>query len=149
MDKKKRITIDGVEYVTSGIVVDSLSNSFAHRPIYHDEYELPPTPIDKYCVDDSGFVPISEALKQLDNVMPANAEQLADYYDFANGKDSGIEIPLGRNPRESSDIAEISTAITNKVKTLVDTAKNVSEQLNVEQSYQNTVNRLNNIGKTE
>lgn len=77
-------------------------------------YKMPETPKTAYIVDDSSFVPISEALKQLQNVQPLNESKLDSFYDFPDGKDNGMSIPISRSPRNFSDIAEISILNTNK-----------------------------------
>lgn len=78
-----------------------------------DKYSLPVTPDSEYIVDDSCFIPMSEAVKQLGlNPNFTGADQKTAY-DFPDGKDSGIEIPINRT-KNGKDIAEISTEISNQ-----------------------------------
>ena len=83
------------------------------RQIGESEYELPVTPDTPYVIDDSSFVPMSEAVKQLGHVN-SDGSDYSGYYDFADGEDTGIEIPITRT-KQGQDIAEISNHIMNKV----------------------------------
>lgn len=86
-------------------------------PLDHEignvEYSLPVTPDSEYIVDDSSFVPMKEAIKQLSTV-GSSSDSLKPYYDFQDGKDTGIEVPITRT-KDGKDIAEISSHIMEKV----------------------------------
>lgn len=86
-------------------------------PFNHDigdmEYKLPVTPDSEYIVDDSSFVPMKEAIKQL-SAIGSSSDSLKPYYDFKDGKDTGIEVPITRT-KNGKDIAEISSHIMEKV----------------------------------
>lgn len=88
------------------------------------DYKEPPTPDSEYVVDDSSFVPIAEAIKQLGNGSQAGTK--ADLmYDFPDGKDNGMEIPFSRSS-QFKDIAELSTEINNQQDSInekIETAK--------------------------
>lgn len=108
-------------------VCPRLSNAFAHTECELIDYELPKTKDSPYIVDDSSFVPISEALKQLSNVAPLSDSEMNKYYDFADGTDTGISIPITRSPKDYSDITEVSTAITDKVSQIVEGVNKVNQ----------------------
>lgn len=87
-------------------------NTFNHE-IGDTEYKLPKTPNTPYIVDDSNFIPMSEAVKQL-GAANFNGETYKGAFDFADGKDTGIAIPITRT-KDGKDIAEVSSAIMDKV----------------------------------
>ena len=64
----------------------------------------------EYVVDDSCFCPTSEAIKQLGRISDPSSGQLAEVYDFPNGKDNGKTLPITRR-RDFHDLAEISQEI--------------------------------------
>lgn len=70
------------------------------------DYVLPLYKTGDYVVDDSGFQPMSEAVKQLSKTAPLTSDQIAAAYDFPDGKDTGMKVPVERMPR-TSDIVEI------------------------------------------
>lgn len=73
------------------------------------EYELPKTDCGKFIVDDSNFIPMSEAIKQL-GVNGAGADDGTLAYDFIDGNDNGMPVPISRR-KDIRDIAEISSEI--------------------------------------
>lgn len=70
------------------------------------DYVLPVYKTGNYVVDDSGFQPMSEAVKQLSRTAPLSSDQIAAAYDFPDGRDTGMKVPVERMPR-TSDIVEI------------------------------------------
>lgn len=78
-----------------------------------EDVELPKTPDSPYVVDDSCFIPMSEAIKQL-SVNGSSGTTDGLVYDFPNGHDDGRAIPVSRC-KDVKDIAEISTAIMEDV----------------------------------
>ena len=72
-----------------------------------------PTPDSPYVVDDSGFLPIAEAIKQLKGNTVSGGE-IEQTYDFPNGFDDGRKIPYNRRT-DCKDITEISSAIMQDV----------------------------------
>lgn len=74
------------------------------------EYKLPTYESGAYLVDDSSFCPMSEAVKQLSRTAPISADEQQMYYDFPDGKDNGMKVPVQRMPNVS-DITEISNSI--------------------------------------
>lgn len=61
-----------------------------------------------YCIDDSKFCPTAEALKNI-NGTPLTDEQIANSYDFPNGKDNGMSLPIGRG--RFNDITELASEV--------------------------------------
>lgn len=63
--------------------------------------------VGSYVVDDSAFVPLSEAVKNVSAgaVSPAMVKTM---YDFADGKDDGSSVPVDRTHSFTGDIAEVS-----------------------------------------
>lgn len=80
-----------------------------------ESISLPDTPSGEFVVDDSCFVPMSEAIKQLNRINDPTNGQLAEIYDFPNGKDTGKSIPITRR-HDIKDIAEISSEIMDSTK---------------------------------
>ena len=72
------------------------------------DYELPKKTWDDSIVDRSHFIPVAEALKNLEG---NSASMHADLtrFDFANGKDNGMVIPPSRRP--GADIAEVQAYV--------------------------------------
>lgn len=61
-----------------------------------------------YVVDDSHFVPMSEAVKRVTGGTLSEAEVKA-MYDFPDGRDTGAKVPVDRTHRMmNGDIAEMS-----------------------------------------
>ena len=98
-------------------------------PLTHDigdlEYVFPKTPDSDYIVDDSSFVPMKEAIKQL-SAVGVSSDSLKPYYDFQDGEDTGIEIPITRT-KNGKDIAEISSHIMEQVDELSDKVNKAKE----------------------
>lgn len=91
---------------------DSLASldSVQDHNIGNGEYKLPVTPDTEYIVDDSCFVPMSEAVKQLGLNPNFTGSDQKTMYDFPDGKDNGIEMPINRT-KDGKDIAELSSVI--------------------------------------
>lgn len=64
----------------------------------------------EFVVDDSCFCPTSEAIKQLGRISDPSSGQLAEVYDFPNGRDNGKKLPITRR-RDFNDLAEYSQEI--------------------------------------
>lgn len=71
------------------------------------DYELPVTEFGDSITDDSFFVPTAEALKTASGVL--SEDEVRTYYDFPDGKDTGMVPPLAR--RKGVDMAELSQDI--------------------------------------
>lgn len=98
------------------------------------DYELPHTVSGPYVVDDSCFVPMSEAIKQLSaNQSGADSDNLM--YDFKDGKDTGIEVPLSRR-KDVKDIAEVSSAIMDHIDETSEKIKKDAKRLKDVQQFE-------------
>lgn len=107
------------------IIIPSLETINTHSVLKVDNYELPHTKVTPYVVDDSFFIPTSEAIKQL-GANSGVQTNLKEYYDFPDGKDSGISVPITRT-KNGKDIAEISTHIMESIN---ETSDKISEARN-------------------
>lgn len=98
--------------------LDTINNVSKHKVV---EYELPKYKSGDYVVDDSCFIPMSEAVKQLGaNGSNGNNETLL--YDFPNGRDNGMAVPATRT-KNIKDIAEISTHISEQTEIMSEKIK--------------------------
>lgn len=134
MSKEKFEVIDE-KSDDKGFVVPSLKS--LQHDIGDEKYELPKTPDSKFIVDDSSFVPIAEAIKQL-GINP-NFEAGGTYgkdFDFIDGKDDGSDLPVGRT-RDGNDIAVISSAVQENI----DNYNNEKQRVKEELEYHNNLNK--------
>lgn len=102
-------------------------SSYAYH-VGNQEYKLPETPDSEYVIDDSSFVPIKEAIKQLGKGY-GEGNHIEQMYDFPDGKDTGAQIPFSRSS-QFKDIAELSTEINNsqtEIQNKLDEAKKEQE----------------------
>lgn len=74
------------------------------------EVKQPEKDYGDYVVDDSSFVPMSEAVKRV-TAGALSPDQLKSMFDFKDGKDTGAKIPVDRSHRFSGDIAEVSELV--------------------------------------
>lgn len=79
------------------------------------EDKLPVTPSSPYVVDDSCFIPMSEAVRQLE--VSSSSDNTVENYDFPDGKDDGRSIPISRR-KNVKDIAEVSSEIMSDINNL-------------------------------
>lgn len=94
------------------MVIDDFEEKF--------DYDAP------YVVDDSNFVPMSEAVRQLGSGAVDNSI-VDQYYDFPTGKDTGESVPFSRT-KECNDIAVLSSKISEDTAELADKiSKNKAE----------------------
>lgn len=105
------------------------------------DYKEPPTPDSEYIVDDSTFVPISEAIKQLGNGSSAAASTTLQY-DFPDGKDDGREIPFSRSSG-FKDIAELSEHINNEQNDIQNKINKAKEEAEFKKSLNETLAQSN------
>lgn len=106
-------------------IVVRLNTVNVHSSLEVEIYELPSTPDSEYVVDDSNFIPMSEAIKQLgsNNV---GSEMIKSYYDFPDGNDTGVSIPISRT-KNGKDIAELSSEIMNNVNEIAEKTENAKK----------------------
>lgn len=114
-------------------------SSFAYH-VGDNEYKLPVTPDSEYVIDDSSFVPIKEAIKQLGNGY-GEGNHIEQMYDFPDGKDTGVQIPFSRSS-QFKDIAELSTEINNQQ----DSVNNVLNEAKKEQEFRDKISK--DLGST-
>lgn len=78
-----------------------------------------PQIVGSYVVDDSAFVPLKEAVKNVNagSITPQMARTL---YDFPNGKDDGSKVPVDRTHGFTGDIAEVSVVARESAKAVKD-----------------------------
>ena len=112
------------------------------KTIKIENYEEPTVKSGPYIVDDSNFVPISEAIKQLTNQGLTDVETKS-YYDFVDGRDTGIKIPITRT-HDGKDIAEISQNIMEQVNDIADKKMTAEQKIKEEIDFQNQLNNINN-----
>lgn len=122
------------------VILPSLNTVNTHSELKIEVYELPHTKNTPYVVDDSCFIPTSEAIKQL-GANSGAATDLKQFYDFPDGNDTGMSVPITRT-KSVKDIAEISSHIMDKVN---DTADKVSEARNAAKKKAAFEKSLNNI----
>ena len=67
------------------------------------DYDLPKDVWEDSVVDRSHFIPVAEALKNLEG--NASALHMNMNFDFKDGKDTGVELPPSRRP--GADITEV------------------------------------------
>lgn len=103
------------------ISIDSLNGSEKFQFETEIKYKSGP-----YLVDDSRFSPMSEALKQLNNMRPLSDQEISSCYDFPNGHDSGVRIPLDRM-HGFNDITELSHDINVLERELNEVVKHADE----------------------
>lgn len=96
-----------------------------------------------FIVDDSVFVPMAEALKQLSKTSEITEQQIRENYDFPNGHDTGMEIPITRK-HGIADITEISSAIMEKTEKIVEAEQKAKKRAKAQSDFEAKVNALNN-----
>lgn len=115
------------------------------------DFEPPIDEVGEYVVDDSNFVPMSEAVRQLTtNALSDTVTK--QYYDFADGKDTGIKVPITRT-KNGKDIAEISTSIMEQVNdisnNIIDKQDKLNKKLAYETKLKNELNAISNNTPTQ
>lgn len=110
------------------------------------EYDFPKTPDSEYIVDDSSFVPMKEAIKQLSTI-GSSSDSLKPYYDFHDGKDTGIEVPITRT-KNGKDIAEISSHIMEKVGEISEEVEIQKRSLKRKEEFNSKLEAIKNTGTT-
>lgn len=78
---------------------------------FDSEYTVPVCPVGERIVDDSKFIPMSEAVKQLSKMPPMAKGVIEGYYDFIDGRDDGRKVNVARMRPE---IVELSVEVRNQ-----------------------------------
>lgn len=89
----------------------------------------------EYVVDDSHFVPMSEAVKRVTGGT-LSPQEVRAMYDFSDGKDTGKKIPVDRSHR-FTDLAEISVEARKTAEKVKQGLKEAKEQYEFEQKLEN------------
>lgn len=110
-----------------------------HHHIGKQKYKLPVTCDSEYVIDDSCFIPMSEAVKQLGLNPNFTGADYKTAYDFPDGKDSGIEIPINRT-KNGKDIAELSSSIAEQQDNISNEIKKVEDFEKFKQKKQSEMN---------
>lgn len=88
-----------------------------------------------YIVDDSQFLPMSEALKRLNGSRTLSDAEISQCYDFPDGKDTGFHIPIDRAHTYHGDIAELSHEV-NSLSSDIDSSINDDVKIhNIRKKY--------------
>lgn len=95
-----------------------------------------------YCIDDSKFCPTAEALKNI-NGTPLTDEQIANSYDFPDGKDNGMSLPIGRG--RFSDITELSTEVQKHNENLTNSYNEFKDDTNRKEYQKKRLDMLNAV----
>lgn len=112
-----------------------------------EDVELPKTPDSPYVVDDSCFIPMSEAIKQL-SVNNGSGTSDGLMYDFPNGKDDGRAIPISRC-KDVKDIAEVSAAIMEDVNKVTESLESERKAAKKRADFENSLAAINSAGSTK
>lgn len=88
-----------------------------------DEYEIPVQVVGPRIVDDSNFIPMSEAVKQLSKTGNLTRGVIEGFYDFPDGRDDGRKVDVARMRPE---IVELSVAAREKANKLKEDLKNAT-----------------------
>lgn len=112
-------------------VFETICNRIQNKII---DYEEPVQEYGSYVVDDSNFIPMSEAVSQLQN---SGGSELTSglTYDFADGKDNGMKVPLGRRTG-MKDLAEVSQEVANMQKDITEKAQTIAKQRQKEAAFE-------------
>lgn len=119
-----------------------------HTPLELELYTIPETPDSEYVVDDSCFIPMSEAIKQLgSNNIGSN--DIKNFYDFPDGQDNGMEIPITRT-KNGKDIAEISSHIMDNIDDMTEKVKAAKDYQNRKEAFEKSISDIkSSAGTTE
>lgn len=109
-----------------------------------EDVELPKTPDSPYVVDDSCFIPMSEAIKQL-SVNNSSGTSDGLMYDFPNGKDDGRAIPISRC-KDCRDIAEVSAAIMEDVNKVTESLESERKVAKKRADFEASLQSIKNAG---
>lgn len=112
------------------------------------DYEIPKEDVGPYVVDDSCFVPISEAVSQL-TTNALGDTVVSSYFDFPDGKDTGISVPISRT-KNGKDIAELSSHIMDSINDIADKKIKAENELKAQKDFESKIQAINkNTPKTE
>lgn len=113
----------------------SLSASTVAQPEYSSDY----------IVDRSHFCPVAEAIAS-QKVSPYSATEQKLYFDFPDGKDTGVKLPVVRM-HDVKDLAEISVAVRNETQNVKNTY-NKELQAKKDKDYFNSLTSSSTVTAT-
>lgn len=108
------------------------------------DYKLPVTKHTEFIVDDSCFIPMSEAVKQLGS-NSVGANEIKNYYDFPDGNDNGMEIPITRT-KNGKDIAEISSNIMDNINEMSEKIETARKHNAKKAAFEKSLSDIKNSG---
>ncbi|QCS37189.1 hypothetical protein [Tortoise microvirus 66] len=88
-------------------------------------------------VDPSYFVPTAESVKCV-NSTPLSPSEVARSFDFRDGKDNGMAVPLSR--KRGLDLADVSMARDKAVAELEESAAEAKMESDIKAAYSDTSN---------
>lgn len=92
-----------------------------------DSYEVPVQVVGPRIVDDTNFIPMSEAVKQLSKTGNLSKGVIEGFYDFPDGVDNGLKVDVARMRPE---IVELSTEARKKAEKLKKDLKTAQAKAN-------------------
>lgn len=95
-----------------------------------------------YCIDDSKFCPTAEALKNIQGT-PLTDEQIANSYDFPDGKDNGMTLPIGRG--RFCDITELASEVQKHSENLSNSLNEFKEESKRKEYQKKRLDMLNAV----
>lgn len=112
-------------------------NSFIGSEVV--DYCIEPVPIGKYQVDDTHFVPTSEAVKSITG--SGSSDLISQFnYDYGDGKDTGFKVPVDRTHR-LDPLVDTSVALRENSKLALEKAQKKARAKDLE-------DRLNNFNSS-
>lgn len=113
------------------------------------DYEIPKEKTGKYCVDDTHFVPMSEAVKSITG--SGSSDLLSQFnYDYKDGKDTGFKVPVDRTHRLDK-LVDTSVSVRNASKEMLETAKKKAAAKDLEtrlNNFEQSVSTSSNTAST-
>lgn len=97
-----------------------------------------------YVVDDSHFVPMSEAVKRVTGGT-LSANDVKVMYDFADGKDTGKKIPVDRTHSYTGDIAEVSYHLRSAEASAKEALAKAKQRYDYEQEVKSLSGAVDNV----
>lgn len=111
------------------------------------DYKAPTIVYSESLTDKSHFVPMSEAVKRLAQQPALGRDVIASIYDFADGRDTGMAVPLSRN--KGVDMAELSVSIRNDEAAMLETIKadkqRKADQITLDKLTSQVINTPTNV----
>lgn len=91
------------------------------------DYEPPKQKNGPFIVDDSSFIPMSEAVKQLSRTNPLGTGYIEGAYDFPDGIDTGMHVPVARMRPELPELSQEAYAQNKQLRKDVAKAQKIAK----------------------